>query len=222
MTFAVLCTAILTGGLAFLTSQFFQSGLTSAVDPGSVFFFGLVTLLGSWAVLISGKLTEGTGIDNSTRRMTQLFLGGLVGAAAYVLDDLLMVTIPFPNAYFDNPPGMFTWVGRFPLFDEFIQPTLAGYTVFFAGLFALRRWWWHADGFRIKRFRVWSLLCTVLLGYTLTFFWSFPQVWAMTWAAAISSVVQLSSVWLTPKQRYAIMENSQKAALRGGTDEPSA
>jgi hypothetical protein len=86
------------------------------------------------------------------------------------------------------------------------QPSWLGYALFFGALFGLRRWWWHADTFRPKAFRVSSLLLTIALGFLLPMVCAFPQTWAVSWAAAISCVVQLSAVWIPQRLRPAIME----------------
>jgi hypothetical protein len=101
--------------------------------------------------------------------------------------------------------GLFTSLGDNELLDVSRQPTLAGFVVFFAGLLALRRWWRHADAFRKRRFRVSSLLLTVGLAYLIAAVWSFPPLWGIIWAATISSVVQLASVWVPPDDRFRLV-----------------
>jgi hypothetical protein len=198
MTLAVVCTAILTAGLFSLTSFF--------PEPGTVGLFAIITSLGSWAILIPSKLCEGTGAEAGLRRLILLAVGCLVGMAAFAVDGSLMVDLPTDEL--NRPIGLFDRVGSHALLEG-TQPTLAGYIVFFGALFGLRRWWWHADAFRPKRFRVLSLLTTVLLAYFVTLVWAFPQGWGMTWAAAISSVVQLSAIWVPGEFRPALMEADQ-------------
>jgi predicted membrane chloride channel (bestrophin family) len=96
---------------------------------------------------------------------------------------------------------LFRHIGRQPLVTESWQPAWLGYVVFFAALFALRRWWWHADSFRPQPFQILSVLLTALLGFVLPTIWAFPQAWAVSWAAVISCVVQLSAVWVPASHR---------------------
>ncbi len=201
MAFASLCTVVITAGLYCLTS-FFNSA-------GAVGLFATTTLLGSWAVLVGSKIWEGRKADAFGRRLTLLVLAGLVGAAAYWLDGSLMVELVPSQS--ERTHGIFTHLGPQPLFDADSEPTLAGYLAFFCSLFFLRRWWWHADAFRPKRLRVMSLLLTLLLGYLMSTIWGFPVSWSMIWAIAISSVVQLSSVWVPREDRHDYMEGGSHA-----------
>ena len=57
-----------------------------------------------------------------------------------------------------------------------------------------------------------SALLTLLLGYLLTLIFTFPHDWGMLWAVAISSVVQLSAVWVPPDQRPQLMEAPNDAS----------
>jgi len=87
------------------------------------------------------------------------------------------------------------------------QPTTAAYVIFFAGLLSLRRWWRQADSFRNNRFRVSSTLLTLLVAFLLNCAFAFPSyMWGVSWALAISSVVQLSAVWVPPSRRPEVME----------------
>jgi eukaryotic-like serine/threonine-protein kinase len=86
------------------------------------------------------------------------------------------------------------------------QPTLAAFVVFFATLFTLRRWWWHADSFRAKRFRLGSVALTALVAYLIPAAFPFDQYWAVTLATAASISVQLSSPWVPVDQRLALVE----------------
>jgi eukaryotic-like serine/threonine-protein kinase len=210
LTAAVVCTAVITGGLALVTSRLFAESPSAAQpDPVNVALFGLTTLFGACAILIPSKLWEGTAVSSNVRRLSLMGAGALVGIAAYGLNQFLMVDLP--SNYIERPYGIFQHVGSHALLSEALQPTLAGYMVFFGALFALRRWWHQADSFRKKRFRISSLLLTVLLAYVLSAVWAFPQVWGMVWAAGISSVVQLSAAWIPAEQRAALMEGQRHA-----------
>jgi len=203
MTVAVFCTALITAGLAATTMTMWS--------PAQMGLFATVTLLGSWAVLIMSKLNEGRGMDSNTMRLMMLACGAAVGAAAFGISDQLMINLTPDDGFIDS---VFETVGPYALIVDRPEThtTAAGFVVFFAGLFGLRRWWWHADCFRKRRFRVMSVVMTVGLGLLLTMIWSFPQVWGLTWAAAISSVVQLSSTWVPPDERSQLLEGPGNAA----------
>ncbi len=88
---------------------------------------------------------------------------------------------------------------------------MAGYVVFFSGLFVLRHWWGHADSLRRSRMSIWSVMVTTLLGLVWSLIITFPITWGVTWAAVISCTVQLSAVWHSPDDRRKMVEGSDHA-----------
>ena len=194
MAVAVVCSVVLALGMHFFVSF--------PANPEATGFFAVTTILAAWAVMIPSKLCEGRAIDVFTRRLIQLVFGCLVGVAAYGLDTLLFVDLPRDSIA--QNLGLLDTLGARPLYENAMQPSLTGYILFFGLLFFLRRWWWHADAFRRHRLRVSSLLLTTLAAFALAILLSFPSTWAMTWAAVISAVVQVSSVWMAPNQRHVI------------------
>jgi eukaryotic-like serine/threonine-protein kinase len=211
MASAALCTLLITGALSLV--------LPFLNDPGRILVFGTVTLVASWAVIAASKLLwEGTRTDGTVKRLTLLGLGALVGVTAWWTSDALLVGVD-RDFLRDDPMaapwgrvGLLTSLGPHELIDGTHQPTLAGFVVFFAGLLALRRWWRHADAFRKRRFRVASLLLTVGIAYLVAALWSFPPLWGITWAATISSVVQLASVWVPPDDRLRLVAEGRSHA----------
>ena len=201
MAWAAPLTLLFTYLTHLLTPLFATGG--GEIDYSRAGLFGLTALVASWGVLLLAKLTEGRRIDSGYRRLMFLALGALVGTAAYGLDQTLFVELNTGG----RPHSLFTHVGSVSLTDWDWQPTALGYIVFFAGLFGLRRWWWHADTFRARRFGIGTLLLTVLLALTLPALWAFPQEgWGVTWAAAISCIVQLSAPWMAPAERARLFE----------------
>ena len=205
MTLAVAFSFPIIAVIAFL--------LPELQDPGRLGLFGMTTIVASWLLILPAKMWEGTATDPSIRRLVLLSAGVVVGVIAFGLDQTLLVDVP-RIADMTTNDTMFHDIGNQPLFEKTpslgrmleYQPTLAGYVVFFAGLFGLRRWWWHTDAFRPKRFRVSSLVLTGILGFLITCVWAFPHGWAALWAVAISAVVQLASTWAPPHVRPAMME----------------
>jgi serine/threonine protein kinase len=214
MAFAVLCTAIITFGI----SLFAPFAYMYIFDAGRMGLFGLTTLFAAWGVLALSKCMEGTSVSTSHRRLLQLFVGAAIGGAAFLTDGSLMVEYQNADIEGNLRPPMLTDVGHFPLMkaetntspsqDQKSHPTLAGYMLFFAGLFVLRRWWWHADAFRRYRFRLTSIVLTVLAAGLWSAICGFPFIWAVTFAAAISCVVHLSAAWVPQDDRPALMEVS--------------
>ena len=217
MAFAVLCTAIITFGITLFAPLLADAGLDLS-DAGRMGLFGLTTLFGAWGVLLMSKCMEGTSVSTSSRRLIQLFLGAAIGVSVFQADELLMVNYHSADIEGNLRPPILRKVGDFPLMKaethpastghQVTHPTLAGYMLFFAGLFVLRRWWWHADAFRRYRFRLTSILLTVLAAWLWSAVCGFPFIWAVTYAAAISSVVHLSAAWVPKDDRPALMEVS--------------
>src|SRR5207248_6119670 len=116
-------------------------------------------------------------------------MGAAVGVLACWLDETLLVDLVFRN---EIRPSLVDRIGRHDLLTA-TGPTLAGYVVFFAALFGVRRWWWQADAFRSRKVRVSSLLFTGVLAFCLPAVLAFPQTLGVAWAATISAVVQLSA-----------------------------
>ena len=86
-----------------------------------------------------------------------------------------------------------------------VQPSLAGYVLFFAALFGIRRWWWQADAFRSKRFRLSSVAFFRAGGVLRSRGVRLPAELGSSLGVAISAVVQLSAPWVTVKDRPAVV-----------------
>ncbi|MEO1997918.1 MAG: serine/threonine-protein kinase [Planctomycetaceae bacterium] len=186
---ASLMTAAITTGLYFITDFF--------ADAPHVAFFGLSSLWGSWLVLSASKSMEGRSWESYSQRFTMLATGIALGAGVYGLGNLLMVNFDGNQ----TASSLLQRVGRYPFLDETHQPTLASYMTFFGCLICFRRWWWHADSFRSRRFRFSSTLLTLALAYVLSTIVAFPQSWGVLWATTMSAVVQLSAVWVPIDER---------------------
>lgn len=192
-TLATFTTVLITFGL-LLTNGF--------LNPVTATLFSTLTLLGSWTILGTAKMLEGGDHGWSNKRVLFLAAGALVGVAAWFVSSNLFVTFPT-----DARRGL--EIGNVLLTDAARQPTLAAFALFFAGLFGLRRWGWHADAFRDSRFRLRSVLLTTAIGWVWAFVIGFPMLWGVTWAAALSSVVQLSATWVPYEDRQRVMMEAQ-------------
>ena len=170
--------------------------LPGAVDTA---FFGTVTLMAAWGLMIPAKMWEGKAGDTMVRKLIQGGIGMSVGAMAFVLQQFLMIN----DTRLLHADGTSVLsggqLGRISIIDAQGFPTMAGFMAFFGMLFLVRRWWWQADSFRKSRFRISSALVTLLLGVVLTGLLPFPETLGATWALAISAVVQLASGW-TPQE----------------------
>lgn len=148
----------------------------------------LVSILGSWAVLIPAKLWEGKAGDNTLRRVAMLVIGLGVGAAAFAAAQALKVEFgDSPQLHFER-----TGIGG-KFYDTSGSPLLFAYLAYFGGMFAVVRWWKQADPLRKTRLSVWATGTCVLVAAIVDGIWRFPQPWGMMVAAIISISVQLVS-----------------------------
>lgn len=187
----------------YLTTSLLQA-------PVHAVFFGSVTMLGAWALLIPSKLREGRAGEVFTRRVVQGAFGLGVGFLAAGLQDYLMLSSD-QLVYSAEAVGEVWNVGRIRLADGSGYPTMPVFMVFFGSLFAARRWWWQSDSFRKSRFRISSTLVTLLVGAVVSGVLQFPAALGATWALAISAVVQLSAGWTPQAERIEKQETHSPA-----------
>jgi hypothetical protein len=201
LTYAAFSTALIVGGLSWATNLF--------ADGSQVAQFAGTLLVGSWLVLAQAKLTEGTRMDAATRRIALVLSGLAIGGMSFWLSQGLVVNVPTADSFH----AAFDHLGPHQLIEEGTkgQPSIAGYMVFFGGLFALQRWWRQADSFRNKRLAIWGIIPSAMVGLALTALFAFPTVWGTVWAAALSATVQLSATWLSSSERVALMEAANHA-----------
>jgi len=206
MTMAVVWSAAVTTLLGALARHLPLSNSVEQllVSPAGMGLFGLTTILGSWAILLTSKFWEGSGIDARQRRLIQTALGAAVGACAFWLHDALLIDLGYENSF----SGIVKHVGQFDLLtnSSAVQPALAGYVLYFAALFGIRRWWWMADAFRPKRFRIGAVLFSGLVAFLVPAAFVFHQGWGILWGGAMAVVVQLSAPWVAVKDRPALVQ----------------
>lgn len=204
LTISMFYSAILVlvfGGVTGFLSPLFGNWGNAVPDPGKLGLFVLTSLCGVWSLQIVSKLMEGRGHSTQFHRIVTAITGLVVGGIAWLLSQYLMVDLKIDSHH----QAIFRTLGRQPLVIE-NSPTWLSFVVYFGLLFGTRRWWWHADSCRPAAFKIRSVLLTVGIGATLPLIFSFPWDWAMTWAAVMSCVLQLSAVWTPPEQRQKVSE----------------
>jgi hypothetical protein len=155
----------------------------------------LVSVAGTWAVMIPSKLWEGSRGDAWMRRFVMLAVGLGVGAFAAGIASLLNVHLPYGGDF--PQPHNFVLPG----FYADGSPLLMAFMACFGTLFLVVRWWRQADPFRRHRLSLWSMVFCSVMACLVAALWLFPPSWLMMVACAISVSVQLSSPWLHPRQR---------------------
>ncbi|MBI3840032.1 MAG: serine/threonine protein kinase [Planctomycetia bacterium] len=171
-----------------------------AVEKEVYAWLTLVSVVGSWAILIPSKFWEGTKGDAVLRRVALLIAGLAVGAVAYGAADVLMTKLP------DSP--MHHVFGTRALSDRFYDlkdgsPLLMGHLAYFGALFAVISWWRQANPLRRTRLSVWCTVVCVFWAWMINLLWSFPQPWGLMVAAIISTSVQLVSPFVPEHERLA-------------------
>lgn len=186
LTLSVICTAIITTGLWLL--ELLDS-------PAEIGLFSMTSLVGSWCVLLLGKICEITENARKYMRFGLAVAGAFPGWFAYQLAHSLMYR-------FDSgSDAVFREIGRISLTEASRQPSLVGFIVFFSVLFGLRVWWPQVHAYRRSVFSIGSALMTAFVGWFITVIFAFPHQWGVMWAVAISSIVQLSASWTPPGNR---------------------
>ncbi len=165
----------------------------------------LMSIAGTWTVLVTSKFWEGTQGEPVLRRFLMLVLGLGLGLCGYAASRGLLVTLetikdfPPPSNNIDlRLPASFHGVGGEPLLMAFLAS--------FGALFFVLRWWRQADPLRTTRLSLWSLLVSVLAAALVAELFQFPQPWLPMMAGAMSVAIQLSSPWCHPRKRY--LENA--------------
>ena len=185
-------------------------------QPGSerfAMYFWLATIgtLGSWAILVPAKLTEGKLEDQVPMRVTLLAAGATVGVAAWLLGESLLLKSPGWHDPIDAGRGLISQeMLEWPRTIESVNPSLPVYVAYFGFLFLLPRWWRQAEFTRPARISVWWVIVSVFWAWVLHLFWWFPQPTGLMAAGVIATATQLSSPWMPPSRRRALSEMSEQ------------
>ena len=157
----------------------------------------LVSLAGTWLVLIAAKCWEGSRGERILRHFILMIVGLGLGLAACGVAEVLLVRLPGDQALVDGP--QVNWVPS--AFYQDGRPMVMAYLAAFAALLAVLRWWADADPLRNTRLSLWSLLVTVVCAHLIAWVLHFPEPWLMMVAACMSVSVQLSSPWVPTHAR---------------------
>lgn len=203
----LLTSAIVASVTALIASMFVaQSGGSAELSIWMV----LVTTLASWAVITPAKLTEGRFEDQAPMRFIMLISGALLGLAAYVIGQILMLDLPVTRDFVPGPhdtlfAGMFGW-GSSELSQGYshtgsVSLPLAMFASYFTILMVGLRWWRHADYTRNSRVSLWSIAVCGAASWGLSLITWFPQPVGMIVVMATAFTVQLTSHWMPPSRR---------------------
>jgi hypothetical protein len=196
LTGSLLMAAVAIGVLSLV--MLLAGGMTLDGSIGTWAFFTwfvLTAIAGAWVVLIASKVWEGDDGDPMIRRFLLLVLGLGLGAVSFLAWRLLFVEPQLdrltqrPLAPQVLPSALYAAGG--------VQ--LAGFLIYFGGLFVALRWWRQADPLRSARVSAWAVAVAAVWAWALHLFWTFPQPLGLMLAAVIALGVQLSAPWINPK-----------------------
>ena len=212
LTGSMLGAAAIAAVLTVIMTAVGGEALDDSANPmaGPVWLW-LTTTLGSWMVLAAGKAFENNSGEAIKRRFFMVVLGLAFAALAFATSNYLMV---------DMHDG---FVGRSIIEPQDSQhmfasdgsPKLAGFLAYFGAVFLTVGWWKQTDPLRSSRLRIAPILTTIVAAWFWSLLWPFPQPWGFMTVAAISIAVQLSSPWLSPKERTAYLHRRQQALVQG-------
>ncbi|HAV34347.1 MAG TPA: hypothetical protein DC058_18180, partial [Planctomycetaceae bacterium] len=175
--------------LALVTAVFVTAAVFWGTEilgtPVEAIYFGVVTLLAAWPLILVSKLWEGRPGESLLRRLWLGVCGLAVGALCGVTAEfLLLINSPVPSRIFqvdsDGLLGNREAAGLRVLQEGY--PTIVGFALFFCLLFMLRRWWLQADNFRSGRFRIGTSILTLIVGGMVALIVPFPTALGSTLA----------------------------------------
>ena len=202
----LLISALVVGILSLVMLIVAGQPIDGSIDMFARFaWLAIVSMVGSWGVLVSCKFWEGESGEPLLRRFLLLGLGLLWGFGGYFGGDFLSVHFsPSGDQHGLTSASMMQHVYPESLFLVGGGPTLAAYLVYFGGLLAILRWWKQADPLRPNRF---SLFATALTAIGASFL-PLPLPWGPMVALTTSAAVQLSASWVPAQRRLELRRRS--------------
>jgi len=188
--------AFLIAGVLAVVGYLVQSfyGKTMTLTQASWVF--LITILGSWTILLVSKVWQVWESDASVRRFVMMVLGLALGIVGFGLTQYLQVDLTFdarwPNFHDWQPPASFYRDG---------QPMLPALMAAFGTHFLLVRWWRLADPLRRSRFCLWGVLGPAIAAILVSAIWVFPGQWLLWPAVAMGITVQLAAPWFSIRRK---------------------
>ena len=121
---------------------------------------------------------------------------------------MLLVDIPDHDHWTLHSIGVSGWLPN--MYGQDGAPLLSAYLVYFAGLFAILRWWRPIDPLRKVRLSIGSTAVCLLWAWVMHSLCEFPQPWGFFVAATVSVAVQLAAPWVNPAERVALVHQTQE------------
>lgn len=158
-----------------------------------------LTIVGTWAALIFGKLWESHPGEPVLRRFSLLVVGLLLGGCSWVLAGWLGLT--FDNAREWKELSFWGSAHHWQALDERMMLTSVAS---FGITFALIAWWHQVDPLRTKRFSFVMFGLSLVMAFATHIFLPFMQPWGLMIIGVMSVTLQLTSRWIPHDQRQKI------------------
>lgn len=168
-----------------------------------------VSTIGSWILLTLAKFWEADAGEHFGRRFVMLAAGLAIGAAACGLGHGLLLDVPDQDHWTMHAFGHAAWLPAMHGSDG--SPLFPAYLIYFAGLFAVLRWWRQMDPLRKGRLSLWTTAVCLLWAWVMHSLCSFPQPWGFILAATMSVAVQLAAPWVSPAEQVALAQSPREA-----------
>ncbi len=168
-----------------------RHGPVDAVSIAPYAWMGTVVMLSSLGILGLGKLWEREEGEGMPRRFVLAGLGAGVGAAAYGINQYLMLPLDqsllrdidateLPAALYHNE-----------------VPMVGAMMAHFALLFAMLRWWKPVDPLRRRRMGIWPVAVAVLAEWGVHQVLPIPQPAGMMIAGGTAIAIQMGAPWIS-------------------------
>lgn len=191
---SMLLSALVVGVLSVLMLVIGNTGGAS-----SLAWMAITSVVGTWMLLLIGKVFEQGDGDPVLRRFSMLVAGMLFGGVSTLVAAYLMVK---PSYLLELPPTLGN-VDRLYLANG--MPTLFAGIGYFGGLMFLLHWWKLADPLREKRLSMMTTVGCVLTAILIHFVLPYPRGFLI--ATTIAMATQIAAPWLTSEQRRKLVEN---------------
>ncbi len=167
-----------------------------------------VSTIGAWILLTLAKFWEADAGEHLGRRFVMLAAGLAIGAVACGLGHALLLDVPDQDHWTAHAFGHASWLPAMHRSDG--SPLFGAYLLYFAGLFAVLRWWRQMDPLRKSRLSIWTTAVCLLWAWVMHSLCSFPQPWGFILAATMSVAVQLAAPWVSPAERVALVHQPRE------------
>lgn len=164
-----------------------------------------VSTIGAWILLTLAKFWETDPGDHFRRRVVMLAAGLALGTIAWGISGFLLVDLP--DRWPEHAISSSSWLSG--VYGRDFAP-LAACQVFFAGLFAVLRWWRPMEPLRRVRLSIASTAVCLLWAWAMHLLCEFPTPWGFVVAATISVAIQLAAPWVTPAERIELVQQPRE------------